>query len=184
MVKRIMIAAVATLALSLPTAVAHATGWGIGGFGGVSIPIAQDDAANGMVFGGHLRLSLGGMLGIEPNFTYFKNGDWEIDELPGETFEGSKLTSVGINVILGGAGPAVGFRFFPFGGIKYYNEENDFRDFSDGQLGFCGGMGFEIGSGPLGIEARASGEVLPLDNDGSRKWVHLRAGLNYYFGVR
>lgn len=184
MARRIIVAASLALALCLTASGAHATGWGVGGFAGVSIPVAQDDASNGMVIGGHLRLSLGGMLGIEPNVTYFKNGDWEIDELPGQTFEGSKITSVGVNLILGGAGPATGFRFFPFAGVKYFNEKNDFRDFSDGTLGFNGGLGFEIGAGSLGIEARASGEILPLDNDGSRKWVHVRGGLNYYFGVK
>lgn len=184
MARRIIVAATLALALCLTASGAHATGWGVGGFAGVSIPVAQDDASNGIVFGGHLKLSLGGMLGIEPNVTYFKNGDWEVDELPGQTFEGSKITSVGVNLILGGAGPATGFRFFPFAGVKYFNEKNDFRDFSDGTLGFNGGLGFEIGAGSLGIEARASGEILPLDNDGSRKWVHVRGGLNYYFGVR
>ena len=184
MVKRLVVAAALAMTLCLGTGAAYATGWGIGGFGGVSIPIAQDDASNGTVFGAHLKLSLGGMLGIEPNVTYFKNGDWEIDELPGETFEGSKITAVGVNLILGGAGPATGFRFFPFAGVKYYNEKNDFRDFSDGKLGFNGGLGFEIGAGSVGIEARASGEILPLDNDGSRKWVHVRGGLNYYFGAK
>lgn len=184
MIKRIVMLPALVLAVALMNDSAQATGWGIGGFGGVSIPVAQDDATNGMVFGGHLKLSLGGMLGIEPNFTYFKNGDWEIDELPGEIFEGSKLTAVGVNLILGGAGPATGFRFFPFAGVKYYNEKNDFRDFSDGSLGFNGGLGIEIGAGSIGIEARGSAEVLPLDGDGSRKWIHVRGGLNYYFGLR
>ena len=53
-----------------------ATGWGVGGFGGVSIPLAQDDAENGIVYGARLKLSLGGILGLEPNFTYAKDGDW------------------------------------------------------------------------------------------------------------
>lgn len=180
MARRIIVAAALALALCLTASGAHATGWGIGGFGGVSIPIAQDDAANGVVFGGHVKLSLG-MIGLEPNFTYFKNGDYEVDEAPGETFESGKVTSVGVNLLLG-AGAPTGFRFFPFVGAKYYNYKEDVPDFSDSQLGFCGGMGFEIGSGNLGIEARGSLEVLPLDPDGSRKWVHVRGGLNYYFG--
>jgi len=181
--RRIMIAAAAVLILGTATG-ARATGWGVGAFGGVTIPIAQEDAARGILYGAQLRLSLGGLLGIEPNFTYFKNGDWEIDDAPGETFEGSKLTALGVNLILGGAGPVTGFRFFPFAGAKYYNEKNDFRDFSDSRLGWSAGLGLEIGAGSLGIEARAAGEVLPMDGGGSRKWVHLRGGVNYYFGIK
>ncbi|MEW5702402.1 MAG: hypothetical protein AB1792_09255 [Candidatus Zixiibacteriota bacterium] len=178
-----MIATVAVLILGT-AGVANATGWGVGGFGGVTIPLVQDDATRGTLYGAHLRLSIGGMLGIEPNFIYFKNGDWEIDDAPGETFDGSKFTSVGVNLILGAAGPVTGFRFFPFAGAKYYNEKNDFRDFSDSHIGWCAGMGLEIGAGSLGIDIRASGEVLPLDGGGSRKWAHIRGGLNYYFGIR
>lgn len=172
----------AGLLLGAMVGTSDAAGWGIGGFGGVSIPVAQDDAANGVVIGGHLKLSLG-MLGLEPNFTYFKNGDWEIDELPGETFEGSKITAVGLNLLLGGTGPVTGMRFFPFAGIKYYNEKNDFRDFSDGSIGWNGGLGIEIGAGTIGIDVRGSAEILPLEDGGSRKWVHVRGGLNYYFGA-
>ncbi|MBI3873272.1 MAG: hypothetical protein HY304_09375, partial [candidate division Zixibacteria bacterium] len=142
-----------------------------------------DDAAKGVVFGGQLRLSLGGMFGLEPNFTYFRNGDWTTNGAPGETFSGSKFTSLGVNVILGGAGPVKGFRFFPFVGGRYYSEKNDFRDFSKAKLGWDGGLGFEIGAGTIGIEARACGELMPLDGGGSRKWVHVRGGLNYYFGI-
>jgi hypothetical protein len=169
-------------ALGLTAGGAQAAGWGVGGFGGVSIPVVQEDAANGVVFGGHVKLSLG-MLGIEPNFTYFKNGDYERDEAPGETFPSSKITSIGVNVLLGGGAPT-GLRFFPFVGAKYYNFKQDVPDFSDSQLGFNGGLGLEIGAGAIGIEARGSLEVLPLDPAGSRKWVHVRGGLNYYFGVR
>lgn len=178
MVRRIGVVALFAVAICFLASSAHAAGWGVGGFAGVSIPVVQDDAANGMVFGGHLKLSLG-MLGVEPNFTYFKGGDWEF--VPGETFEGAKVTSVGVNILLGGGAPT-GFRFFPFVGAKYYNFKQDIPDFSDSQLGFNGGLGIEIGSGPIGIEARGSLEVLPLDPDGSRKWMHVTGGLNYYFG--
>jgi hypothetical protein len=181
--KKIALILAGILLVSAATS-AHATGWGVGGFGGVSIPIVQDDAAQGVVFGGHIRLSLGGILGLEPNWTYFKNGDWTTSDAPGETFPGSKFNSFGVNAILGGAGPVTGFRFFPFAGFKFYNEKNDFRDFSGSHLGWNAGLGIEIGAGPIGIEGRASGELLPIDGGGSRKWVHILGGLNYYFGAK
>ena len=180
MVRRIGVVAVFAVAMCFLASGAHAAGWGVGGLAGVSIPVVQDDAANGIVFGGHLKLSLG-MLGVEPNFSYAKGGDWEFDDLPGETFVGAKVTAIGVNLLLGGGAPT-GFRFFPFVGAKYYNFKQDIPDFSNSQLGFNGGLGIEIGSGPIGVEARGSLEVLPLDPDGSRKWVHVTGGLNYYFG--
>ena len=182
--KKLYLALVVTVVMSVAIASsANATGWGAGPFAGISIPVVQDDAANGIVFGGRVKLSLGGMLGLEPNFTYFKGGDWELDDLPGETFEGAKVTSVGLNVILGGAGAPTGLRFFPFAGAKYYNFKTDIPDFSDSQLGFDAGVGLEVGAGSIGIELRGSAEVLPLDGGGSRKWIHVLGGLTYYFGA-
>jgi hypothetical protein len=169
-------------ALSLAPAV-HATGWGVGGFGGVSIPIAQKDADRGIVAGAHVRFSLAGLLGIEPNFTYFRDGDWKVDELPGITFKGSKVSAFGVNAILGGAGPVAGFRFFPFVGAKIYNMKKFGLD-SESQIGWNAGLGLEIGFSKIGIEARAAGELMKMKNKGSRKWAHVTAGLNYYFGIK
>jgi len=169
---------------ALATAVAtpsQATSWGIGGFGGINIPLVQDDASNGAVYGGHLHLSMG-MIMLEPHFMFFSNGDWESDDVPDETFEGSSLYKIGVNLILGG-GPRAGFRPYLVGGVGYFNEDNDFRDFSDSQMGWNAGAGFEIGGGPLAFDIRGSFELMPLDGDGSRKWAHIRGGLNYYFGV-
>jgi hypothetical protein len=100
-----------------------------------------------------------------------------------ELFEGSQLFAIGVNAVLGGSGPVTGFRPFFFGGVKFYNQKNDFRDYSEGSIGWNAGLGIEVGGGPIGFEARASGEVLPLDRGGSRKWVHVRGGINYYFGA-
>lgn len=160
----------------------HATGLGVGGFGGVSIPIAQKDASQGIVAGAHVRFSLAGLLGVEPNFTYMRDGDWTFDEVPGVTFKGSKVSAFGLNLILGGAGPFAGFRFFPFVGGKIYNLSKPELD-SQSQVGWNLGLGLEIGVGKLGIEARGAGELMKLKNKGSRKWAHITAGLNYYFGA-
>ncbi|HUU46634.1 MAG TPA: outer membrane beta-barrel protein [Acidobacteriota bacterium] len=182
--KRQMTWVAAAVLLAAWASTAGATGWGIGGFGGISIPIVQDDAEQGTIYGAQLRLSVGGLLGIEPNVMYFRNGDWELDAVPGEVYDGSKFYAIGVNVILGSAGPPTGFRMFGLAGGKYYNEDNDYRDFSSSKLGWNAGVGLEIGLGTVGVEARAEGNIMPLDGGGSRKWVHLRAGLNYYFGIR
>ena len=164
--------------------VAHAFGFGVGGFGGVSIPIVQKDAARGYVAGVHLKFSLGGIIGLEPNFTYFRDGDWTFKN-QGEIIydgKGSKVSAFGVNAILGGAGPVTGFRFFPFIGAKIYNMKKLGLD-SDSQIGWNAGLGLEIGFGPIGIEARAAGELMKMKDKGSRKWAHITGGLNYYFGA-
>jgi hypothetical protein len=158
-----------------------ATGWGVGGFAGVSIPVAQDDAANGTVFGGRLKLSLGGLLGLEPNFTYAQDGDWNVDEVE-ETFKGAKFTSVGVNLLFGGSGPVTALRFFSFVGAKYYSEDNDLRE-TDSRLGWNGGVGIEFGAGNIGFEGRGGLELMTLDGGGSRKWGHITGGVNLYFGA-
>jgi hypothetical protein len=174
---------VTALLMAATAQTAGATGWGIGAFGGISIPVAQDDAEQGTVFGAQLRLSVGGLIGIEPNITYFRNGDWELEGEDDQTFDGSKFYSIGVNVVLGSVGPPTGMRVFFLAGGKYFNEDNDFRDFSASKLGWNAGAGVEVGLGSIGVEARAEGNLMPLDDGGSRKWVHLRAGLNYYFGL-
>jgi hypothetical protein len=158
-----------------------ATGWGVGGFGGVSIPLVQDDAENGIVYGARLKLSLGGILGLEPNFTYAKDGDWKVDEVD-ETFKGSKFTSAGVNLLFGASGPVTAMRFFSFIGAKYFSEDNDLRE-TDSRIGWTGGLGIEFGAGNIGIEGRGGLELMTLDGGGSRKWAHITAGLNYYFGA-
>ena len=122
------------------------------------------------------------MLGVEPHFSYFKNGDWSPDEAPEVTLKGSKFNSIGVNLILGGAGPVKGFRFFPFVGVNYYNEDSDLYD-ADSKLGWNGGLGLEIGMGNIGIEGRGAFALMPIDGGGSRKWGQITAGVNVYFGV-
>lgn len=76
-----------------------------------------------------------------------------------------------------------GFRFFPFVGAKFYNLKKFGLD-SDTEIGWNLGMGLEIGIGNIGIEARASGELMKQKGAASRKWAHITGGLNYYFGAK
>ncbi len=156
-------------------------GWGAGGFGGVSIPLVQDDGENGTVFGGRLKLSVGGLLGIEPNVTFFKNGDWEVDGVDGQTFTGAKYNSVGVNLLLGGAGPVTAFRMFGVAGVNYFSQDVDFESEDDSNVGWNAGLGVEFGAGNIGIEGRGTFNLMTIDG-GSRKWAHITGGLNIYFG--
>ena len=121
------------------------------------------------------------MLGLEPNFTYAQDGDWDVDEVD-ETFKGAKFTSFGVNLLLGASGPVTAMRFFSFVGAKYYSEDNDLRE-TDSRLGMNGGVGIEFGAGNIGFEGRGGLELMTLESGGSRKWGHITGGINLYFGA-
>lgn len=55
MKRLVILVAVGLVVFSVPSALAG--GWGIGGFGGINVPVEQEDAENGLVFGlrGRLR---------------------------------------------------------------------------------------------------------------------------------
>ncbi|MEW5873964.1 MAG: outer membrane beta-barrel protein [Candidatus Zixiibacteriota bacterium] len=179
--RRGIVPALLVLLVLLAGSTASATGIGVGGFGGVSIPLAQDDGEKGSVFGGHVKLSLGGILGIEPNISFFKNGDWDVEE--GITLAGSTFSSVGVNLMLGASGPVTAMRPLMFVGGKYYSEDNDLRE-TDSRIGWNAGLGLEFGGGPIGVEVRGSFELMTLEGGGSRKWGHITGGVNFYFGAR
>src|SRR5512138_1352307 len=74
---------------------------GVGAFGGLSIPVAQDDQASGTEFGFRARVKLA-FVTFEPNFTLSKWG--QADPVDGITLpDGSKVTAFGIDALLGGA---------------------------------------------------------------------------------
>lgn len=181
MLKRILMVA-ALLAVLAPASPGHATGWGVGAFGGVSIPLVQDDGTNGTVFGGRLKLSLAGPIGIEPHIAFFKNGDWEPEDAPNVTLDGSKFTMIGVNFLLGGAGQVNAVRFFPVAGFDYYSQSTDLYD-ADSRIGWNAGLGLEFGAGNIGVEARGTFNLMTMKDGGSRKWAQLTGGVNLYFGT-
>ncbi len=180
--KRLAIACVVGFVL-LTALPASAFDWGIGGFGGVSLPLEQEDAESGMVYGARLRLDLGLGLSLEPQFFYLQNGDYDVEVSPTvtESLESWKVTSGGANLVLGApAYKFTGLRPFFFGGVRYNTLDFEGRD-SESELGFGGGIGLEIGLDQIAIDVRATGEIFP-DGDASRKNGMLTGGLTIYLG--
>ncbi len=162
---------------------ASALDWGVGGFGGVSIPIEQDDAENGLVYGARVRLGLGMGLALEPQFFYLKNGEYDIEvgSTTTETLESWKATSGGVNLVLGApADKFAGLRPFFFGGVRYNALDFEGHD-TESEVGFGGGIGLEIGFRQVALDVRATGEIFP-DGDASRKNGMLAGGLTVYLG--
>jgi opacity protein-like surface antigen len=174
-------ARVAVLLLVAVAVSAQTPKLGVGGFAGVSIPLAQDDQAQGTVFGLRAKLSLNGFLAAEGQIGFTKWG--KPDPIDGLDLgiDGSKITQFGVNGILGGgAGP--GIKPYFLGGFGSYKIKNDDTQFDESRMGYNGGLGLGIGLGPkFSLDARGEAVVIPMDGGGSKKAVVGSAGLTLYF---
>ena len=77
---------------------------GVGAYGGTNIPIVQDDAENGALFGIRGRIGIP-FFTFEPSVNFLSNGDAEetFDGVPAPvTFEAPDVRSVAFNVIFKG----------------------------------------------------------------------------------
>ncbi|MFQ6032166.1 MAG: outer membrane beta-barrel protein [Candidatus Zixiibacteriota bacterium] len=159
---------------------ASAARFGIGGFAGINIPLAQEDVKSGILYGAKGRIPLLPVLGVEPNFVFSKYGDKDIDNVG--TREGGTITSFGADLILGNP---IGFsrgRFYVLLGINANTLKRE--GLSDQtQFGLSFGPGFEfLPTEVLGIEVRARLHGISLEGGGGRNNLELSGGLNYYFG--
>ena len=157
-----------------------AAGIGVGGFGGVSIPIIQEDQGNGTVFGLRAKLKLIPGFTVEPvlGFNQFGDADTDFGSLPG-----SKVTYYGVDLILGGMGIPVGPRVYLVGGGAFYSFSRDNLE-DETRLGLSAGLGIEIGLGKtLGLDFRGKFHLITQEGGGSRKMANITGGINYYLGI-
>ncbi len=180
--KKLLLAAVGLLLLTQPVMAAGISA-GAGAFGGLAIPVVQDDQSQGTVFGFKGRVKAMSIFTLEPNVMFTKYGDPDIDGVIGDP-EGSKLTSFGLDVLLGSSLGSPGVSPFFFAGIASYKTKNDQLQVDESDVGISGGLGLEIGLGPkLGLEARGRFVIVGTEGGGSKKAAILTAGVNYHFGL-
>jgi hypothetical protein len=165
------------------TSVASAGEYSIGGFAGLNIPIAQEDASSGFLFGVKGRILLLPFLGLEPNFTYAKYGgkDVEVRE-KSYTQEGGEITSFGADLLLGSLSGIGNTKFYGLVGINSNNYTREGIPDESG-LGFALGTGFEFFPTEMfSLEIR--GKYHPINlGEGGRVHVEISGGLNYYFSI-
>lgn len=171
-------AALATLVALLSAGPAAAAGIGIGGFGGLSLPVAQDDNGQGSVFGVRVPVSLVPMFTVEPYFSSTSGGEAE------ETFGGVSYTRSGIDVTGFGANVLLnmgtGLKFYPFGGIGSFQMERPGLD--ESAMGWTAGLGVGFAPPIAGLAFDLRGELMGVleDNDeSSRKWANVTLGVTY-----
>ncbi|MGB5105231.1 MAG: outer membrane beta-barrel protein [Candidatus Zixiibacteriota bacterium] len=166
----------------------------VGGFGGLNIPIAQEDTESGTAFGAKARIPLLGSIGIEPNIMWAENGDAQFDIEGGWNtsmeHEGGKYTSFGVDLVFGSI---QGYKGFGAYGILGYSsskfEKKGIPDLTEGTYWL--GLGFEYGfTDQISLDVRGKAFIFPYkdetnpnnDDKGSRKNGLITVGLNYYFG--
>jgi opacity protein-like surface antigen len=179
----------AALLLSVGLAApAGAVGLAAGGYGAYHIPIVQDDAGSGALYGAKAKVGLGSIFVLEPSITWITVGekDHTEEDLDLEfSTKGGSIQTIGLNVNLGGFPIEPGASLYATGGIGSYTLKPDasYKD-DETRVGYNGGLGLAIKPTPL-FDIDVSGRfiVIPLDGGGSRKSVGIFAGLNFYFGV-
>jgi hypothetical protein len=154
--------------------------FGIGGYGGVYIPVVQQDQSSGPAYGIKGKISFIPGISLEPNINFDKFGDAEFEF---GTRSGSKVRSYGIDAIFGSGMGTVGFKLYGLIGGGFYSIKRD-GDEDITKIGWSTGLGFEIGIVPsIGLDIRGKLDVISSDGGGSKKAAAVTAGLNYYLGL-
>jgi hypothetical protein len=178
--KKLLLLLVALTLLIQPVSAAGIKA-GAGVFGGLAIPVAQDDQSQGSVFGFKGRVKAMSIFTLEPNIAFTKYGDPDLDNVIDDP-PGAKLTSFGLDVLLGSSLGAPGVSPFFFAGIGSYKLKNDDMLVDESDVGISGGIGLEIGLGQsLGLEGRGRFLIVGTEGGASKKDVTLTAGVNYHF---
>jgi hypothetical protein len=156
---------------------------GIGVGGGLNLPVAQDDAGSGFLYGARLRIGVASFVAVEPCLSYFRQGDSEV-ETHGQSvvLDGGQSTALGLNLIIGSVGPPGGMRVYGVIGLASHAMKQEGAD-DQNRLAISLGPALEAGVGPslaLGLEARL--HMISLDGGGARKNIGLSGGLIYYLG--
>jgi len=172
MTRSIALALAGTLLLG---GLAHAGSIGIGTFGGTSVPVVQEDQAQGPLYGVRVPVSLVPLLTAEPFFSFSTLGDKTVD-LGGISLkrEGSDVTTFGVNAMLTMGGPV---RFFPYAGIGSAKFKRAAQD--ESFTSYHMGLGFGFTPAPkFNVDIR--GELQAAAKDGaSRKMANVLVGVSY-----
>ncbi len=172
--KRLLTTAV--LALGVAAGPATAGTVGIGAFGGVDIPIVQDDNGQGSTFGVRVPVAIHRLVTLEPYFAATSDGDVQTTIAGLDyTRSGFGISSFGMSALL-----TLGsrFQFYPFATI---GTNKLTRDGSADQTmtGFGGGLGFGFAPAPkFMVHLRGAAQSLTEGGSG-RLFANVTAGVSY-----
>ena len=168
--------AVLLLALCAGTGMAHAgeISIGAGAFGGYAVPLLQDDAGSGFIYGLRVPVQVSTLLTIEPYYATSQLDD-VTEELGGVEYtrSGFEMKAIGGNVIFFNS------TFYPYVGIAAYDlSRPGSEDISE--VGYSFGLGLAL---PVAEKFRLDirGELdMIVTDESSRKFGTATAGLTYH----
>ena len=177
------ILAIALLLLLSSSVSAQGVKLGVGVFGGLDIPVGQEDQAQGTVFGVRAKVRLIPIITLEPRIAFTSFGEPSNDEFALD-LDGSKVTAYGVDAVIGAPFGGKGFAMFGVLGAGFYNVKRD-QTFEDNtELGWSAGLGFALGFSPMiSADVRGMAHIIPFEGGGTAKSASVTAGLNYYFGM-
>ncbi len=161
---------------------ASAVGVSVGGFGGLNLPLAMENVSSGSIFGFKARFAFMPSIGIEPNLSFSSYGDAEAEVYDViQKRDGGKITSFGVDAVLGGINGNPGLSIFGIFGLGSASWSRDGLD-DLSEMTYYLGFGLEYSLNvPISIEVKAKAQIIPVE-DGSYKNGCISAGINYYFG--
>ena len=169
----------ALLLLALVSGTAGAVSVGLGAYGGMSIPVVQDDNGNGSVFGLRVPVHIVPVFTAEPYFSSTAGGDKTLDAAGvSYTRSGIDNTAFGLNVLFQFG---TGVQFFPFAGLGSNHLKRDGLDKTQTGYDFGMGVGFKLPLSGLSGDVRGALNVVkdPGTSEASRKWAELTIGVSY-----
>lgn len=170
----LLAAALALLALTAsPGDAKFLTRLGAGAYSGFNIPIVQDDADNGPLYGLRARLGIP-IITFEPAVTFLQNEDADADDIEGVTFEAPEVTSYSFSALIGGA-------FYGVGGIGWSTVDVPDGSGESSEPTYYIGAGAEIPVGPVAVDVSPRLFIINTAEGASRKNVGILLGINYYF---
>ncbi len=170
------LAAIAAIACAFAAEPAHAVGVGVGAFGGVGIPIIQQDTGQGPLIGLRLPVRLLSFVTVEPYYSHTTGR--ESDRSFGDitvVYDGIDVSSYGANLLLTFGGR---LQLYPYAGVGSFHLTRP--SFDETRTGYNFGLG--LGVSPLSrLSLHLRGELAAAVSGGvSRKWANLTAGLTYH----
>ena len=160
----------------------------VGAYYGMDIPVVNDQATSGGMYGLQAKVSLLHSLGLGLYYTSSALGEVERTFFEGEpeeytdSLEGGDVASYGLDAYFGTMSFVPGIKFYLVGSVGQWKWERDYtEEVSEVVWGLGGGAEFILPFG-LGIEGRGTFRTVPTDGDGSLKSFVWFVGANYHFG--
>ena len=155
---------------------------------GMDIPVVNDQATSGGMYGLQAKVSLLNSLGLGLYYTSSSLGEVERTFFEGEpeeyvdTLDGGDATSYGLDAYFGTMSFVPGIKFYLVGSVGQWKWERDYtEEVSEVVWGLGAGAEFVLPFG-IGIEGRGTFRTVPTDGDGSIKSFVWWVGANYHFG--